>query len=77
MTNCREALEYYERKEKEKTKDDVLLEKSKELKEKLEAFKYFMIGYERDDEQPLFNEHGKKRLDYVISEFDDIISSLE
>lgn len=77
MTNCKEALEYYERKEKRKTKDDILLKKSKELKEKLEDFKYFMIGYERDDEEQLFSECGKKSLDYVIGEFDDIISSLE
>lgn len=58
-------------------KDNVLLENSKELKEKLDDFKKFMNLYERDDEQQLFSDYGKKSLDYVISEFEDIISSLE
>lgn len=58
-------------------KDNMLLEKSKNLKDLLEDFKNFMNLYERDEEIPLFNEHGKNSLDYVISEFEDIIEFLK
>ena len=58
-------------------KDKILLETSKSLKTLLEDFKLFMSQYEIDEELPLFNEHGKDSLDYVISEFSDIIENLE
>lgn len=55
------------------SKDEILLEKSEELKDLLEDFKKFMNLYERDEESQLFTEHGKDSLDYVIGEFQDII----
>lgn len=57
--------------------DKILLKKSVELKDLLDDFKKFMNLYERDEENQLFSEYGKNSLDYVISEFEDIIEILK
>ncbi|EEP53267.1 hypothetical protein [Clostridium butyricum] len=57
--------------------DKILLKKSVELKDLLDDFKKFMNLYESDEENQLFSEYGKNSLDYVISEFEDIIEILK
>ncbi|WP_027636948.1 hypothetical protein [Clostridium butyricum] len=57
--------------------DKILLKKSVELKDLLDDFKKFMNLYERDEKNQLFSEYGKNSLDYVISEFEDIIEILK
>jgi hypothetical protein len=58
-------------------KDEELLKRSEELKEKLEQFREFMNLYNQDEENRLFTEHGENSLDYVISEFEDIINAFK
>lgn len=57
--------------------DKILLKKSVELKDLLDDFKKFMNLYESNEENRLFSEYGKNSLDYVISEFEDIIEILK
>ena len=58
-------------------KDKALLDKARNLENYLEDFKEFIKKYEADEEEDLINEHGKKCLDYIISEIKDIVDVLK
>ena len=58
-------------------KDEELLKRSEELKEKLEDFVEFMNIYNIGEAYPLFTEYGENALDYVISELEDIVNAFK